>query len=72
MCKIMQIICFGGIGIMYGIVLIVSWLISMCYLLLTEIIGTRKFKRKFIGINDIIANEFKNTFKTFKSIFELV
>ena len=56
MCKIMQIICFGGIGIMYGIVLIVSWLISMCYLLLTE----------------IIANEFKNTFKTFKSIFELV
>lgn len=72
MYKIFEIVCLGAIGLLYGGVLTVSYLMSMIYLLITEIIGTKKFMRKFKKLNRFIFDEFKDTLKAFKSIFELV
>ncbi len=72
MYKIFEIVCLGAIGLLYGGVLTVSYLMSMMYLLITEIIGTKKFMRKFKKLNRFIFDEFKDTLKEFKSIFELV
>jgi hypothetical protein len=72
MYKIFEIVCLGAIGLLYGGVLTVSYLMSMIYLLITEIIGTKKFMRKFKKLNRFIFDEFKDTLKEFKSIFELV
>lgn len=72
MTKIFGIICLGGIGILYGSVLTLMWLLSMMYLVITEIIGTKKFNGRFKKLNKLVIDEYKETVKTFKSIFELV
>ena len=72
MYKLFEILCLGAIGLLYGGVLIVSYLLSIVYLLVTEIIGTKKFGNKFKKLNLLIFNEFKDTIKSFKSVFELV
>lgn len=72
MFKLIKIILLGGIGLLYSLVLIISYLLCMLYLLITEIIGTKKFIREFKQINTIIMDEFKEMIETTKSIFELV
>ncbi len=72
MTKVFGIICLGGIGILYGTVLAAMYLLSMMYLIITEVIGTKKFMTRFKKLNNIIITEFKETVTTFKSIFELV
>lgn len=72
MTKIFGIICLGGIGILYGTVLAVMYLLSLIYLVITEVLGTKKFMGKFKKLNNIVITEFKETVSTFKSIFELV
>lgn len=72
MTKLFGIICLGGIGILYGSVLILIWLLSVIYLIITEIIGTKKFNGRFNKLNTMVIKEFKETVKTFKTIFELV
>lgn len=70
--KIIGLICLGGIGLMYGLVLTLAWLMSIIYLLISEIIGTKKFIRKFKNLNKMMIEEFQETIKSFKNIFEIV
>lgn len=72
MTKIFGIIALGGIGLLYGTVLGLMYLLSLIYLVVTEIIGTRKFNSRFKKLNQLIFDEFNETIKSFKSIFELV
>lgn len=72
MTKIFGIICLGGVGLLYGTVLSMMYVLSLGYLVITEIIGTKKFNGRFKKLNQLIFGEFKETIKTFKSIFELV
>lgn len=72
MYKLFGIICLGGIGILYSGALGLMYLLGMTYLLIAEIIGTKKFNIKFKRLNKIIIDEFKDTLKAFKSLFELV
>ena len=51
------------------IALVVAWLMGMLYLLINEIIGTKKFAVKFRKINTIIAEEFKDIIRGIRSIF---
>lgn len=72
MTKIFGIIALGGVGLLYGTVLGLMYLLSLIYLVVTEIIGTKKFNSRFKKLNQLIFGEFKETIKSFKSIFELV
>ena len=72
MTKIFGIIALGGIGLLYGTVLGLMYLLSLIYLVVTEIIGTRKFNSRFKKLNQLIFDEFNKTIKSFKSIYELV
>ena len=67
---------FGGlfliaIGLLYGGVLIIIYLIGLLYLLLNEIIGTKKFMNKFKKLNGIVITEIKDIIKTFRTLFEI-
>ena len=67
---------FGGlfliaIGLLYGGVLIIIYLIGLLYLLLNEIIFTKKFINKFEKLNSIVITEFKDIIKTFRTLFEI-
>lgn len=67
---------FGGlfliaIGLLYGGVLVIIYLIGLLYLLLNEIIFTKKFMNKFEKLNDIVITEFKDIIKTFRTLFEI-
>jgi hypothetical protein len=64
--SITMLIMIGGAMI---IALIVAWLMGMLYLLINEIIGTKKFAVKFRKINTIIAEEFKDIIRGIRSIF---
>lgn len=72
MYKIFEIICLGVIGLLEGAVLIISYLIGMVCLLITEVIGTKNFMRKFKKLNVLVITEFRDTIKSFKSLFEIV
>lgn len=72
MYKIFGLIGFGGVGLLYSAVLSISYLVGLLYLIFTEIIGTKKFMVRFKKLNKIIFEEFIDTIKTFKLIFELV
>ena len=67
--KILSILMLFVIGGAMTIALILAWLLSMVYLLINEIIGTKKFAIKFHKINKIIAEEFKDIIIGIKSIF---
>ena len=71
MSKIIGIICLGGVGILYSIVLILTYLLGLVYLFVSEIIGTKKFMDKFQRLNKLIYDEFKNMMITFKSLFDI-
>ena len=67
--KILSILMLVMIGGAMSIALIIAWLMGMLYLLINEIIGTKKFAVKFRKLNTIIAEEFKHIIKGIKSLF---
>ena len=72
MAKIFGIICMVLIGLLYGSVLLLIYLLGMCYLVITEIIFTKKFNAKFNYLNTIMIDEFKDAVRSFKSVLGLV
>ena len=69
--KIFGGLCLIAIGLLYGGVLVIIYLIGLLYLLLNEIIGTKKFMNKFRKLNSIVITEIKDIIKTFKTLFEI-
>ena len=69
--KIFGGLCVMVIGLLYGGVLVIIYLIGLLYLLLNEIIGTKKFMNKFKKLNDIVITEIKDIIKTFRTLFEI-
>ena len=69
--KIFGGLCLIAIGLLYGGVLIIIYLIGLLYLLLNEIIGTKKFMNKFKKLNSIVITEIKDIVKTFRTLFEI-
>lgn len=69
--KIFGGLCVMVIGLLYGGVLVIIYLIGLLYLLLNEIIGTKKFMNKFKKLNGIVITEIKDIFKTFRTLFEI-
>lgn len=69
--KIFGGLCLIAIGLLYGGVLVIIYLIGLLYLLLNEIIGTKKFMNKFKKLNSIVITEFKDIVKTFRTLFEI-
>ena len=71
MIKFFGIICLGMVGILYSIMLIMTYLLGVLYLIVSELIGTKRFMYKIKQLNKVIYDEFKNTFKTFASLFDI-
>ena len=69
--KIFGGLCVMVIGLLYGGVLVIIYLIGLLYLLLNEIIGTKEFMNKFKKLNGIVITEFKDIVKTFRTLFEI-
>ena len=69
--KIFGGLCVMVIGLLYGGVLVIIYLIGLLYLLLNEIIFTKKFMNKFEKLNSIVITEFKDIIKTFRTLFEI-
>ena len=69
--KIFGGLCVMVIGLLYGGVLVIIYLIGLLYLLLNEIIFTKKFINKFEKLNSIVITEFKDIIKTFRTLFEI-
>ena len=69
--KIFGGLCVMVIGLLYGGVLVIIYLIGLLYLLLNEIIGTKKFMNKFRKLNGIVITEIKDIIKTFGTLFEI-
>ena len=69
--KIFGGLCVMVIGLLYGSVLVIIYLIGLLYLLLNEIIGTKKFMNKFKKLNGIVITEIKDIVKTFRTLFEI-
>ena len=69
--KIFGGLCVMIIGLLYGGVLVIIYLIGLLYLLLNEIIGTKKFMNKFKKLNGIVITEIKDIIKTFRTLFEI-
>lgn len=67
--KILSILMLITIGGAMSIALIIAWLMGMLYLLINEIIGTKKFVVKFRKLNKIIAEEFKDIIRGIKTLF---
>ena len=67
--KILSILMLITIGGAMSIALIIAWLMGMLYLLINEIIGTKKFVVKFRKLNIIIAKEFKDIIRGIKTLF---
>ena len=69
--KIFGGLCLMVIGLLYGGVLVIIYLIGLLYLLLNDIIGTKKFMNKFKKLNGIVITEIKDIVKTFRTLFEI-
>ena len=69
--KIFGGLCVMVIGLLYGGVLVIIYLIGLLYLLLDEIIFTKKFMNKFEKLNGIVITEIKDIVKTFRTLFEI-
>ena len=67
--KILSILMLITIGGAMSIALIIAWLMGMLYLLINEIIGTKKFVVKFRKLNTIIAEDFNDIIKGIKTLF---
>ena len=66
--KIFGGLCLIVIGLLYGGVLVIIYLIGLLYLLLNEIIGTKKFMNKFKKLNGIVITEIKDVIKIFRAL----
>ena len=51
---------------------IIAWLLSVLYLLIDEVIFTKKFNAKFKELNVIFIEEFKDIISSLRSIYEEV
>ncbi len=71
MIKFLGLVCFGVIGILYLVFLGVIYLLSMVYLIISELLGTKRFNKKFIEIHKVIIQELKETIKTLIHIFDI-
>ena len=69
--KIFGGLCVMVIGLLYGGVLVIIYLIGLLYLLLNEIIFTKKCMKKFKKLNGIVITEIKDIVKTFRTLFEI-
>lgn len=69
--KIFGGLCLIAIGLLYGGVLVIIYLIGLLHLLLNEIIGTKRFMNKFRKLNSIVITEIKDIVKTFRTLFEI-
>ena len=69
--KIFGGLCVMVIGLLYGGVLVIIYLIGLLYLLLNEIIGTKKFMNKFKKLNGTVITEIKDIVETFRTLFEI-
>lgn len=69
MIKFLGLICLSVIGVLYLLFLIVTYVISMVYLLLSELLGTKQFRTKIVTIHKTLIKEFKETLKTRINIF---
>ena len=67
--KILSILMLITIGGAMSIALIIAWLMGMLYLLINEIVGTKKFAVKFRKLNTIIAEEFNDIIRGIKTLF---
>ena len=67
--KIFGGLCVMVIGLLYGGVLVTIYLIGLLYLLLNEIIGTKKFMNKFKKLNGIVITEIKDIIKIFRTLY---
>lgn len=70
--KLIEILLLGSIGVIEIISLGLSYIISLIYLLLMEIVGTHKFNKKFKGLNKLVINEFRKSIKSFKDLYERI
>ena len=69
--KIFGGLCVMVIGLLYGGVLVIIYLIGLLYLLLNEIIGTKKFMITFTKLNGIVITDIKDIVKIFRTLFEI-
>lgn len=67
--KILSILMLIVIGGALSVALVIAYLVSMIYLLVNEIIGTKKFAIKFHKLNNIIADEFLDIIEVFKNLY---
>lgn len=70
--KLIEILLLGSIGVIEIISLGLSYIISLIYLLLMEIVGTHKFNKKFKVLNKLVINEFRKSIKSFKDLYERI
>ena len=69
---------FVGVLLLFlaGVVLLlgdaIAWLLSVLFLLIDEVIFTKKFNAKFKELNIIFIDEFKDTISSLRSIYEEV
>lgn len=68
--RIIGIIMLGFIGLTQAIGLGIAWLIGLMYLLIQEIVGSKRFRVKFNKLNNIFVSEFKDILKAYKNVFE--
>lgn len=68
--RIIGIIMLGFIGLTQAIGLGIAWLIGLIYLLIQEIVGSKRFRVKFNKLNNIFVSEFKDILKAYKNVFE--
>lgn len=67
--KILSIFMLIIIGVVMSLTLMIAWLLGMLYLIINEIIGTKRFTTKFNKLNKIIAEEFHDIILGIKGIF---
>lgn len=67
--KILSILMLVVIGGALSVALVIAYILSMIYLLINEIIGTKKFAIKFHKLNKIIAEEFSDIIKVFRDLY---
>ena len=66
--KIINILLLGMVGVLGGIFMISVWLIGIIFLLVNEIILSRKFRTRLHKLNEIVVSEFKEILKVFHGL----
>ena len=69
MSKLIKIIWWIILGVLYSIMTLIMYIFSLIYLLLVDLIGTKKFNIKFKRLNQYLFDELQNTFNSVKDVF---